>query len=57
VHRLNVALSLRERLFDKPFYRLVYGDSDLLPAWWSTVSATSWWCNWPRRPWKRTRTT
>ncbi|WP_337055953.1 class I SAM-dependent rRNA methyltransferase [Pseudomonas sp. USHLN015] len=32
VHRLNVALSLRERLFDKPFYRLVYGDSDLLPG-------------------------
>ncbi|PZE09744.1 RlmI/RlmK family 23S rRNA methyltransferase [Pseudomonas sp. 57B-090624] len=32
VHRLNVALSLRERLFDKPYYRLVYGDSDLLPG-------------------------
>ena len=32
VHRLNVALSLRDRLFDKPFYRLVYGDSDLLPG-------------------------
>ena len=32
VHRLNVALSLRERLFDKPFYRLVFGDSDLLPG-------------------------
>lgn len=32
VHRLNVALSLRERLFDKPFYRLVYGDSDLMPG-------------------------
>jgi 23S rRNA (cytosine1962-C5)-methyltransferase len=32
VHRLNVALSLRQRLFDKPFYRLVYGDSDLLPG-------------------------
>ena len=29
VHRINIALSLRERLFDKPFYRLVYGDSDL----------------------------
>jgi 23S rRNA (cytosine1962-C5)-methyltransferase len=28
VHRLNIALSLRERLSDKPFYRLVYGDSD-----------------------------
>ena len=32
VHRLNVALSLRDRLFDKPFYRLAYGDSDLLPG-------------------------
>ena len=32
VHRINIALSLRERLFDKPFYRLVYGDSDLLPG-------------------------
>ncbi|MBL0950245.1 MAG: class I SAM-dependent rRNA methyltransferase [Pseudomonas sp.] len=32
VHRLNVARSLRERLFDKPCYRLVYGDSDLLPG-------------------------
>ena len=32
VHRINVALSLRERLFDTPHYRLVYGDSDLLPG-------------------------
>ncbi|UAW98870.1 class I SAM-dependent rRNA methyltransferase [Halopseudomonas nanhaiensis] len=32
VHRFKVALSLREKLFDKPFYRLVYGDSDLLPG-------------------------
>ncbi|HDY99648.1 MAG TPA: class I SAM-dependent rRNA methyltransferase [Pseudomonas sabulinigri] len=32
VHRIKVALSLRERLFDKPFYRLVYGESDLLPG-------------------------
>lgn len=32
VHRLNVALSLRERLFDEPFYRLVYGESDGLPG-------------------------
>lgn len=32
VHRLNVALSLRERLFEVPCYRLVYGDSDLLPG-------------------------
>ena len=32
VHRLKVALSLRERLFDKPFYRLVYGETDQLPG-------------------------
>ena len=32
VHRLLVALSLRERLYDKPFYRLVYGESDGLPG-------------------------
>ena len=32
VHRFKVALSLRERLFDKPFYRLVYGESDFLPG-------------------------
>jgi 23S rRNA (cytosine1962-C5)-methyltransferase len=30
VHRLKIALSLRERAFSKPFYRLVFGDSDLL---------------------------
>lgn len=32
VHRLNIALSLREACFDKPCYRLVYGDSDGLPG-------------------------
>jgi 23S rRNA (cytosine1962-C5)-methyltransferase len=32
VHRLNVALSLRARLFDRPYYRLVFGDSDGLPG-------------------------
>ncbi len=32
VHRLKVALSLREKLYDKPFYRLVYGESDGLPG-------------------------
>jgi 23S rRNA (cytosine1962-C5)-methyltransferase len=31
-HRLNIALSLRERLFPDPFYRLVFGDSDALPG-------------------------
>ncbi len=32
VHRLNIALSLRNSITDKPFYRLVYGDSDFLPG-------------------------
>jgi 23S rRNA (cytosine1962-C5)-methyltransferase len=30
--RLTTALSLREKLFDKPYYRLVYGESDGLPG-------------------------
>lgn len=30
VHRLNIALALRERVFGAPYYRLVYGDSDSL---------------------------
>ncbi len=32
VHRLKIALSLRERLYDQPFYRLVFGESDGLPG-------------------------
>jgi len=32
VHRLNVALSLRQRLFAKPFYRLAYSEGDGLPG-------------------------
>lgn len=32
VHRLNVALALRERLYAAPFYRLVYGEADGLPG-------------------------
>lgn len=32
VHKLNVALALRERLFDEPYYRLVFGESDGLPG-------------------------
>lgn len=30
--RLRAALAIRQTAFDKPFYRLVYGDSDLLPG-------------------------
>ena len=30
--RIRVALSLRERLYPKPYYRLVYGESDGLPG-------------------------
>jgi 23S rRNA (cytosine1962-C5)-methyltransferase len=32
VHRLQVALALRERLHAAPFYRLAYGESDGLPG-------------------------
>ncbi len=32
VHRVNVALALRERLSREPYYRLVFGESDLLPG-------------------------
>ncbi len=32
VHRINVALSLRQRLFSQPCYRLIYGESDGLPG-------------------------
>ncbi len=32
VHRIKQALALRELAFSEPYYRLVYGDSDLLPG-------------------------
>lgn len=32
VHRLQIALSLREAWYPEPYYRLVYGDSDGLPG-------------------------
>jgi 23S rRNA (cytosine1962-C5)-methyltransferase len=32
VHRLKVALALRERYFQLPYYRLVFGDADGLPG-------------------------
>lgn len=32
VHRLGVALALREKLYREPFYRLVFGESDGLPG-------------------------
>ncbi len=32
VHRLQVAQSLRQALYERPFYRLVYGESDGLPG-------------------------
>jgi 23S rRNA (cytosine1962-C5)-methyltransferase len=31
-HRLNIALSLREQLFDLPYYRLIHGEGDNLPG-------------------------
>ena len=32
IDRINLALSLRQRLFKDPFYRLVHGESDFLPG-------------------------
>ena len=32
VQRLSLALALRERLYDKPYYRLVNGEGDTLPG-------------------------
>jgi 23S rRNA (cytosine1962-C5)-methyltransferase len=32
VHRLRVALSLREKLYREPYYRLAFGESDGLPG-------------------------
>ncbi|NNF60737.1 MAG: class I SAM-dependent rRNA methyltransferase [Gammaproteobacteria bacterium] len=32
IHRLKIALSLRERIFDHPCYRLAFGEGDLLPG-------------------------
>ena len=32
VHRLRIALGLRERFYDAPFYRLVHGEADGLPG-------------------------
>lgn len=31
-HRLKVALGLRERLYEEPYYRLLYGESDGVPG-------------------------
>src|SRR4030095_11156101 len=32
VHRLRIALALRERLYREPYYRLAFGESDGLPG-------------------------
>jgi len=32
VHKINVALSLRERLYAEPYYRVVFGEADGLPG-------------------------
>jgi 23S rRNA (cytosine1962-C5)-methyltransferase len=32
VHRLYIALALRQRCFKQPYYRLVFGESDFLPG-------------------------
>ena len=50
VHRINIALSLREACFDKPCYRLVFGDSDALEVGEWVVAIGS---PFPRLEWKR----
>ena len=32
IHRINVALSLRQRYYEEPYYRLLYGESDGVPG-------------------------
>jgi 23S rRNA (cytosine1962-C5)-methyltransferase len=32
VHRLQIALALREKCYPAPYYRMVFGESDLLPG-------------------------
>ena len=32
VHRIKVALSLRDRLYSQPFYRLLFAESDGIPG-------------------------
>ncbi len=32
VHRLKIALAMRERIYPKPYYRVVFGESDGLPG-------------------------
>ena len=32
VHKFKIALSLRERIFPEPFYRLIFGESDGVPG-------------------------
>lgn len=32
IDRINCALKLREKIFNKPFYRLIYGESDNIPG-------------------------
>jgi 23S rRNA (cytosine1962-C5)-methyltransferase len=32
VHRINQSLALRELTFNEPYYRLIFGDADLLPG-------------------------
>ena len=47
--------ALRERLFDQPCYRLIYGDSDLLPGLVVDRFHDHRWCSWLRPPWSATR--
>lgn len=56
VHRINIALSLRERLSTSRSTGWSTAIPTCCPAWWSIASATCWWCNWRPRPWNCART-
>ena len=51
VHRINIALSLRERLSTSRSTGWSTAIPTCCPAWWSIALATCWWCNWRPQPW------
>jgi 23S rRNA (cytosine1962-C5)-methyltransferase len=45
--RIERALSLRRAVVspaESDAYRLIHGESDGLPGWWSTATPIGWWC-------------
>ena len=56
VHRLNVALSCASVCSTSPATAWSTAIPTCCRAWWWTASTTCWWSNWPRPPWRHTRT-